>query len=250
MKTDPTINVAGTIYRPFFVAGIATVLTLGCMWGAINLLAIALKANFNAISYSWVLAHGHAMVFGFVGFFIMGFAYQTVPRFKHSALWRPRLAFSSLPLMIAGIGLQTVAHLLSPPSLRLEIFASVLQMVAVIIFAGVMVRTIRQAGKHEMYDRFLYAALVWFLVAAIANPVIFKLFELAGTREERLFNLATFNIPYRDVELLGLAVMMILGISLRLLPDAYGLREPSKRWASFLFWGVNGSILAGALLFI
>jgi hypothetical protein len=27
-----------TIYRPFFIAGITTVLTLGCMWGAINLL--------------------------------------------------------------------------------------------------------------------------------------------------------------------------------------------------------------------
>ena len=243
-------SIADTIYRPFFLAGVATVLTLGCMWGAINLLTIGVKENFNAISYSWVLAHGHAMVFGFVGFFIMGFAYQAVPRFKHSALWRPRLAFSSLPLMIAGIVLQTVAHLLSPPSLTLEAFAAAIQLAAVIIFAGVMVRTIRQAGKHEIYDRFLYAALVWFLVAAIANPLIFKLFELAGTREERLFNLATFNIPYRDVQLLGLAVVMILGISLRLLPHAYGFREPSKWWVSFLFWGVNGSILAGAILFI
>ena len=243
-------SISDTIYRPFFLAGIATVLSLGCMWGAINLLTIGLKENFSAISYSWVLAHGHAMVFGFVGFFIMGFAYQAVPRFKHAALWQPRLAFSSLPLMIAGIILQTVAHLLSPPSLSLETLASVIQTTAVIIFAGVMIQTIRQAGKREMYDRFLYAALAWFLIAAIANPVIFKLFVLAGTREQLLFNLATFNIPYRDVQLLGLAVVMILGISLRLLPHAYGLREPSSRWVSFLFWGVNGSILGGVVLFI
>jgi len=155
-----------------------------------------------------------------------------------------------LPLMAAGILLQTVAHLLSPPSLSLELLASVVQLTAVIIFAGLMVRTIRQAGKREMYDRFLYAALVWFLIAAITNPVIFKLFELAGTREQLLFNLATFNIPYRDVQLLGLAVVMILGISLRLLPHAYGLREPSRRWVSFLFWGVNGSILGGVAFFI
>ena len=152
--------------------------------------------------------------------------------------------------MIAGIALQTVAHLSSPPSLSLEVVASVIQLTAVIIFAGVMVRTIRQAGKHEMYDRFLYAALGWFLIAAIANPVIFKLFELPGTREQLLFNLATFNIPYRDVQLLGLAVVMILGISLRLLPQAYGLREPSRQWVSYLFWGVNGSILGGVVFFI
>jgi hypothetical protein len=35
-----------------------------------------------------------------------------------------------------------------------------------------------------------------------------------------------------------------------LLPHAYGLREPSRRWTSFLFWGVNGSILLGCVLFI
>jgi uncharacterized protein involved in response to NO len=243
-------SIADSIYRPFFLAGIATVLTLGCVWGAINLFTIGKSESFNAVSYSWVLAHGHAMVFGFVGFFIMGFAYQAIPRFKHTALWKPRLAFSSLPLMILGIILQTVAHLWSPPSLPLEIFASVIQIVAVTIFSVVMAQTIRISGKHDLYDRFLYAALGWFLIAAVANPIIFKLFELAGTREQRLFNLATFNIPYRDVQLLGLAVVMILGISLRLLPHAYGLREPSRWWVSFLFWGVNGSILGGAVLFV
>jgi hypothetical protein len=110
--------------------------------------------------------------------------------------------------------------------------------------------TARQAKKPENYDRFVYAALGWFLLAALANPVVFKLFELAGSREQLLFNLATFNIPYRDVQLLGLAVVMILGVSLRLLPHAYGLREPSRAWQSFLFWGANGSLLAGIVLFI
>jgi uncharacterized protein involved in response to NO len=243
-------SIGDTIYRPFFLAGIATVLTLGCMWGAINLLTIGLKQSFTAANYSWVLAHAHAMVFGFVGFFIMGFAYQAFPRFKHTTLWRPKLAFAALPLMIVGILLQTVAHLLAPPSLRLEIVAAAIQTVAVIIFAATIVMTARQAKKPEVYDRFVYAALGWFLLAAVANPVVFKLFELAGSREQLLFNLATFNIPYRDVQLLGVAVVMILGVSLRLLPHAYGLREPSRAWQLFLFWGVNGSILAGVVLFI
>lgn len=243
-------SIGDTIYRPFFLAGIATVLTLGCMWGAINLLTVGLSHNFSAVSYSWVLAHGHAMVFGFVGFFIMGFAYQAFPRFKHASLWKPKLAFTALPLMIVGILAQTVAHLLSPPSLPLEIVAATVQTLSVVIFALAIVMTARQAKKPENYDRFVYAALGWFLLAALANPVVFKLFELAGSREQLLFNLATFNIPYRDVQLIGIAVVMILGVSLRLLPHAYGLREPSRAWQSFLFWGANGSILAGVVLFI
>lgn len=152
--------------------------------------------------------------------------------------------------MIVGILTQTIAHLLSPPSLPLEIVAATIQTCSVMIFAMAIVMTARQAKKPENYDRFVYAALGWFLLAALANPVIFKLFELPGGREQLLFNLATFNIPYRDVQLLGLAVVMILGVSLRLLPHAYGLREPSRAWQSFLFWGVNGSLLAGIVLFI
>jgi uncharacterized protein involved in response to NO len=239
-----------TIYRPFFLAGIATVLTLGCVWGAINLFTIGTQESFSAVKYSWVLAHGHAMVFGFVGLFIMGFAYQVIPRLKQTALRQPRLALSSLPLMIGGIVLQTIAHLSSPPSLSLELVASLFQIAAVIIFSAVVVQTIRQSGRHDNFDRFVYAALGWFLIAAIVNPVVFKLFELPGTREQLLFNLATFNIPYRDVQLLGIAVVMILGISLHVLPNGYGLREPSRGWVSFVFWGVNGSILSAAVLFI
>lgn len=243
-------SLADTIYRPFFLAGIGTVLTLGCMWGAINLLTIGLGRSFNAANYSWVLAHAHAMVFGFVGFFIMGFAYQAFPRFKHTTLWKPKLAFAALPLMIAGILAQTVAHLLSPPSLPLEIVAAIIQLTSVVIFTTAIVMTVRRAQKPEVYDRFVYAALAWFLLAAIANPIVFQLFELPGSRENLLFNLAAFNIPYRDVQLLGIAVVMILGVSLRFLPHAYGLREPSRAWRAFLFWGVNGSILAGVALFI
>ena len=243
-------SIADTIYRPFFLAGITTVLTLGCVWGAINLWTIGVKQSFNSVDYSWVLAHGHAMVFGFVGLFIMGFAYQAFPRFKHTSLWRPRFAVLALPLMVVGIVLQTVAHLLSPPSFTLQIFAAALQLVSIAIFAVAITMTGRSAKRPENYDRFVYAALGWFLLAAFANPVIFKLFELPASRGELLFNLATFNIPYRDVQLLGMAVVMILGVSLRLLPHAYGLREPARSWQTFLFWGVNASILGGIVFFL
>lgn len=245
-------SIRDTIYRPFFLAGLATVLTLGCVWGAINLLAIGLNQNFNTISYSWILAHGHAMVFGFVGFFIMGFAYQIFPRFKQTRLWRPKLAFTSLPLMIAGIALQTAAHLIVPAraAMPLEIIAATIQLASVLIFGLVIFKTFGQANKPEVYDRFVKAALVWFVVAAIANPIIFKLFELPGSRDQLLFNLATFNIPYRDVELLGIAIVMILGVSLRFLPHAYGLREPSSAWRNLLFWGTNGALVFGGISFI
>lgn len=245
-------SLADTIYRPFFTAALLTVFTLGCMWGAINLLTIGTHKDFGSVSYSWVLAHAHAMVFGFVGLFIMGFAYQAFPRFKHTSLWRPRVAFLALPLMIIGIALQTIAHLRAPqdPFLLVGVAGGLVQLIAVAVFITSIVATMGRAKKPETYDSFVYAALGWFLVAAIANPLIFWLFEGATDEMQFVMNIATYNIPYRDVQLAGVAVVMILGVSLRFLPHAYALSEPSREWRSFLLWGTNGAILLGVTSFL
>jgi hypothetical protein len=66
------------IYRRFFKAGVLTVLTVGCLWGAINLLQIGLGRSFLQLRLlPSIYAHAHAMIFGWVGMFVMGFAYQS-----------------------------------------------------------------------------------------------------------------------------------------------------------------------------
>jgi hypothetical protein len=57
-------QLADAIYRPFFKAGIAVVLTLGAVWGAYLLLRIALTGRFSAAGLHEVNAHGHAQIFG------------------------------------------------------------------------------------------------------------------------------------------------------------------------------------------
>ena len=240
-----------TIHHYFFISALVTIFTLGCMWGAINLLMIGLEENFHSIDYSWVLAHGHAMVFGFVGLFIMGFSYRALPHFMNTTLWKPQLAISTLPLMIFGILLQAYAHVIAPrqPYLLLGISAGIIQIIAVVVFALVIVRTMQSATIRGSSAGLSIAALGWFLIAAILNPIIFWLFESTSTQEEFLFNVSSFNIPYRDIQTLGIAVMMILGVSLHILPHAYGFREPTKRWRNFLLWGVNGATLFGVISF-
>ena len=241
-----------TIFRPFFLAGIATVFSLGCLWGAVNLLIIGNHRAFGSVNYSWILAHADAMVFGFVGFFVMGFAYQAFPRFKQAQLWRPGLAYATLPLMAAGICLQTIGHLASPQSGYLEfgMAGALLILAAATIFGLVISKTLRRAHKPEPYDRFLFASVAWFLIAALANPIVFWLFEGAQSQQEFLFRVSSFDIPYRDVELLGIAVVMILGVSLKFLPHAYGFRMPGPRWRGFVFWGLNAAIAGSAATFI
>src|SRR5262249_24571762 len=94
---------ADAIYRPFFKMGIVTVLTLGATWGAYLLWRIVRDGSFEAAGLHEVNAHGHAQIFGWVGLFVMGFASQAFPRFKHASLSHPGLAYASLWLMAAGL---------------------------------------------------------------------------------------------------------------------------------------------------
>ena len=57
-------TLADSIYRPFFRAGIAVVLTLGAAWGVVLLLRIAWSRSFTAVSIHEINAYGHAQIFG------------------------------------------------------------------------------------------------------------------------------------------------------------------------------------------
>ena len=163
------------IYRRFFKTGIVIVLTVGCLWGAINLLQIALGNSFLQLRLlPSIHAHAHAMVFGWVGMFVMGFAYQSFPRFKNTTLWRPGLANLSFYLLAAGIVTGMAADMLLPsfPALALGVFSAAAEVTAVVFFMLVLYRTARQSIEpHNPYEKFIASSFLWFLLGTILNAV-------------------------------------------------------------------------------
>src|SRR5205807_2221914 len=128
-----------TIYRRFFLGAIAVVLTAGASWGAWLLWRIGVSHSFVQIPVLEINAHGHAQIFGWMGLFIMGFAYQAFPRFWRTTLAAPKLAVVAFADMVIGIVLQTVGMALvghwalaAPVALA----GGWLELVAVSIFAG------------------------------------------------------------------------------------------------------------------
>ena len=88
------------------------------VWGAYLLLQIGLRGSFTAAGLHEINAHGHAQIFGWVGLFVMGFAYQAFPRFKHTSLVCPHLALATFVMMLAGIA-RSLRFTASTASLRL-----------------------------------------------------------------------------------------------------------------------------------
>jgi hypothetical protein len=239
-----------TLYRKFFKAAIFFTLTAGCTWGAANLFQIGLHRDFFAVPLDWTLAHAHAQIFGFVGLFVMGFAYQAFPRFRHTTLAKPRWAEASFWLMLTGIMIHTLAQTwASVPFLRpLGLMSGVMELIAVTIFLNVIIQTERQTPRHadspircdarvaftdslirrfadSPFFLFVITGLLMFWLQAALSPILFWSLATAPDEKTLIARVATWLVPFRDVQFIGFAMMMIFGVSLRLLPPAYGLQS-------------------------
>jgi hypothetical protein len=237
---------ADTIYRPFFKAAIAIVLTLGATWGAYLLLRICWAGGFTAAGIHEVNAHGHAQVFGWVGLFVMGFAYQAFPRFKHTALAWPALAYLSLGLMVPAVVARSVLEPLAgafPGLATPAVAASVLEVAAVVLFVAVLVATWRRSGKPlAVYDAYIACALFWFVVQAVYETAYLAA-TLAATGPDLLRLVATWQAPLRDLQIHGFALLMILGVSQRLFHHFYGLPAPNPRTSLVALVCLNVAVL-------
>jgi hypothetical protein len=235
------------IYRRFFKAGVVTVLSVGCLWGAINLLQIGLRARFLQLGLVPAIhAHAHAMIFGWIGLFVMGFAYQSFPRFKYASLWRPELANLSFYLMLGGIAGHVTAEMILPAAAGLVLggLAAAMEFAAIALFVLVMRKSMQSAiAPRQPYEKYLYAAMFWFLVQALLDDVFFFAKAAAASESQLIRRIATIDGPLRDIQLLGFAAFMIAGVSLRMLPMAYGLKPPKKNRERTIFWLMNGSLV-------
>jgi hypothetical protein len=237
---------ADAIYRPFFKAGILVELSLGAVWGAYLLLRIGLQESFGAVDLHEVNAHGHAQIFGWAGLFVMGFAYQAFPRFKHSSLCCPRLAFASLWLMITGIVGRSVLEPFAVSSMWLAgaaVGASVLEVVAIALFVGIIVATLRASGKAlEVYDYYILSALGWFVIQAVYETMYLAATLAAAGSEELLSLVATWQGALREMQIHGFALLMILGVSQRIFHHFYGFPAPSRRLSLAALFALDAAI--------
>jgi hypothetical protein len=244
---------ADAIYRPFFKAGIVATLTAGAVWGAYLLMKIAWTGSFRAAGLHEVNAHGHAQVFGWVGLFVMGFAYQAFPRFKHTTLAWPRLAWLSLWLMLAGLVGRSVCEPLAGPHSWLATAAVVsagLEVVAVVLCALVVLATWRSAGKPlAAYECYILCALGWFVVQAVYEAVYLAA-TLNAPAGQVVGLVARWQGALRDLQIHGFALLMILGVSQRIFHHFYLFPQPGRRLALAALLLLNGAVIGEALALV
>lgn len=233
------------IYRRFFKAGVLIVLTAGSLWGAWSLLQIGLAGNFlNWKVVPAVHAHANAMIYGWVGLFVMGFIYQSLPRFKNTTLWRPDLANMTFVLMLIGIGGRIVAEMWQPAAWAVGVWAAagLAQVGAVTLFLVILFKTAQKSVEpRQPHEKFMAAAMIWFFLSTLLNEVFF--FAKITADGDLVPRIALLDGPLREMQLLGFAAFIIAGVSQRLLPAVYGLPRPSRNRSGLIFALMTGALV-------
>lgn len=241
------------IYRPFFLAGMLSVLTTGCLLGAVALLGISLRGSYTANAWTpAILAHANSQLYGWVGLFVMGFSLQQHPPRASRAQLFHRLAACSLLLIGLAIGLRFVAEPLVSQDralwLPVGIASGIMQALAVLLFVaniGLTRHRVRDAATGTVVGLpwqscFVFTALGWWMLVAVAEPFVFALSHQAD-RMQSVFFIARWFVPYREAQFLGFVVNMIFGVALARLSSDFGASEAYRRigCAGFGIWNLG-----------
>jgi hypothetical protein len=248
-------GVADLIYRRFFLGAIVVILTAGASWGAWLLWQIGFAGKFTGVSIHQVNAHGHAQIYGWVGLFIIGFACQAFPRMWQTKLVAPHLAVAAFALMASGLVVRTIgmtaAGGLGGHAAAVAMIGGAAEGLAILFFASQMLVTFRRSSARiEPYVAFVFTAIVWFIAQAALDLRHTWSTMTAATTQDLLWHVATYQAPLRDLQVHGLALFMILGVSIRMLPALFELPIVSARRAWWAYGILTAAVVGEVIIFI
>ena len=207
----------------FISSGLFFMLFPGTFLGVWNLLQISGRESVASISAAWIQAHGHAQVFGWVGSFILGIGFYSIPKLRGEArnslagpwfcwaLW----TFSAAVRWIANVYLWHWRVLL-PVSALLELLAFV------IFFPNVAGhRSVERGKRLEPWIWVVASASTGLLLALLTNAA--GCFYLALRSSTPAFP-HLFDQRYLALLAWGFLVPFVWGFSAKWLSVFLGLK--------------------------
>jgi uncharacterized protein involved in response to NO len=240
----------------YVFTGLLFLLLPGTFLGVWNLVSISGRHSLAGLSPSWLQAHGHAQIFGWIGTFIIGIGYYSLSKMGRLMPFAVSRGWASWALWTSGVTLRWVANV-SEWNWRVLLPASAaLQLIGFLIFfATVSGHQPRSAPGSdsavspprtpiETWMKLVIASTAGFLLALLMNQVESIHLAMTGTHPEiphwldqRYLFLAAWGFP----------VLAVWGFNARWLPVFLGLRKPSARGLMAAL-GAGGCGIAAALL--
>lgn len=216
--------------------GLLFMLVPGTFLGVWNLLAISSHRAPGSVSPAWIQAHGHAQIFGWIGTFILGIGFYSIPKLRRTNPFALSVVWSSWLLWTGGVALRWLSGVylwhwrtLLPVSAVLEVTAFA------IFFRTVSGHRPQDSGKDklEAWVFVVIAGAVGLLLTLLVNLGVTVFLALWGRSPEVP---AGFDQRFLALQTWGFLVPFVWGFSAKWLPVFLGLRPLRGR---ILLWGLG-----------
>ncbi len=155
----------------YISTGLVFMLLPGTFLGVWNLLRISGRESAASISAAWLQAHGHAQIFGWIGSFIFGIGFYSVPKLRGAAKPVFRAAWACWAMWTLGVALRWFANVYAWQWRMLLPTSAILELVAFLIFF----RTVSQhrpgaasptASPAANSDKPRFKPWIWMVISA------------------------------------------------------------------------------------
>jgi hypothetical protein len=242
----------------YISTGLLFMLLPGTFLGVWNLLAISSHQAADSVSPSWIQAHGHAQIFGWIGTFILGIGFYSIPKLRRLNSFALSAVWSSWALWTIGVTLRWLTSVYQwewraflPLSAALELAAFA------IFFRTVSGHRPQESGKAklEVWVFVVIAGSVGLLLTLLVNIGITLFLAVRGTSAEIP---ADFDQRFLVLQTWGFLVPFVWGFNAKWLPVFLGLRPVRGRFlllavalnSAGVLVAFAGSMMAASLLLI
>lgn len=237
---------AQRLMMAYAIAGLFFMLLPGTFLGVWNLISISGNRGVS-IFPAWIQAHGHAQIFGWIGTFIIGIGFYSIPKMTHRSAYAAARGWTAWALWISGVLLRWITGVYQWHWRGILPVSAALEFVAFVIFF-MAVKQHPPADPKSGQKKFP----IWILSVLIGTGGfgIGLLMNLAGSiyvsvnADAPAFP-ARFDARYLALLAYAFIVPTVWGFSARWLPVFLGLKPVAEQWLKIaLIFAVGGVVLA------
>ncbi len=159
----------------YISSGLVFMLLPGTFLGVWNLLQISGRESAGSISPAWLQAHGHAQVFGWIGSFILGIGFYSIPKLRGATKQAFGAAWACWVMWTVGVAVRWAANVYAWQWRLLLPLSGVLEIAALLIFfSAVSQHRPEDSGKSRVEP------WIWVVISASTGLMLTLIANLAA----------------------------------------------------------------------
>jgi hypothetical protein len=189
-----------------------------------NLLQVSGREDAGFISPAWLQAHGHAQVFGWIGSFILGIGFYSIPKPRGATKPAVGAAWACWAIWTTGVAIRWSANVYAWHWRSLLPLSGVLELAAFLIFFSAVSRHRPERSSKERREPWIWvviSASTGLMLTLIANVAACFYLALRGASPALPQRL---DQPYLVLAAWGFLVPFVWGFSTRWMTVFLGLK--------------------------